>query len=153
MRKVLAAVLTLPLLAAAANAQYGQGQYDQRQYDQRQYDQRQYDQRQYGRTQYDPQRHRQFYNGAYEGGRGGEYGYDRDGRYTQYDDRNRDYHRGGIGPGKGAAIGGAGGAVLGAIFGGGAKGALIGGAAGAGIGAIVGKENQNRQRNREYQPY
>jgi hypothetical protein len=46
-------------------------------------------------------------------------------------------------------IGGAGGAILGAIFGGGLKGSIIGGAAGAGIGAVVGKEHQNTTRRRE----
>lgn len=61
-----------------------------------------------------------------------------------YDDRyDRDYYEhkahSGIGPGKGAAIGGVAGAALGAVFGGGAKGALIGGAAGAGVGALAGK--------------
>ena len=71
-------------------------------------------------------------------------------RHRYHDDRNQ----GGIGPGKGALIGGAGGAILGTIFGGGAKGALIGGAAGAGVGAIAGKAHQNK-RNRDYRerPY
>jgi hypothetical protein len=67
----------------------------------------------------------------------------RQGDYERYshDDERRHHHEdeGGIGPGKAALIGGAGGAALGAIFGGGLKGALIGGAAGAGIGAIGGK--------------
>ncbi len=75
---------------------------------------------------------------------------------TDYDRRYHGddgyYHQGGIGPGKGALIGGAGGAVLGALFGGGAKGALIGGAAGAGIGAVVGEAHQNNER-REHYPY
>jgi hypothetical protein len=66
-------------------------------------------------------------------------------RRHYHDDRNQ----GGIGPGKGALIGGAAGAALGAIFGGGAKGALIGGAAGAGVGAITGKANQD-SRDRDY---
>lgn len=95
--------------------------------------------------------HDRFNHGAYQGGRYGNYGYDRNHRY-----RNDDYdrHHGGIGPGKGALIGGAGGAVLGAIFGGGAKGALIGGAAGAGIGAIAGKANADSRHRREYyRPY
>ena len=70
-------------------------------------------------------------------------GYDR----RRYHDDDR--HRGGIGPGKGALIGGAAGATLGVIFGGGAKGALIGGAAGAGVGAITGKAHQDR-RDRDY---
>ncbi len=71
-------------------------------------------------------------------------------RRRYHDDRNQE----GIGPGKGAIIGGASGAVLGAIFGGGAKGALIGGAAGAGVGALAGKANQDRRR-RDYRdrPY
>ena len=67
-----------------------------------------------------------------------------------YDRRYNDRHdQGGIGPGKGALIGGAGGAALGALFGGGLKGALIGGAAGAGVGAIAGKVHQDNQR-RDY---
>jgi hypothetical protein len=66
-----------------------------------------------------------------------------------YDRRYHDRHdQGGIGPGKGALIGGAGGAALGALFGGGLKGALIGGAAGAGVGAVAGKIHQdNKQRD------
>src|ERR1700694_1903924 len=51
---------------------------------------------------------------------------------------------------KGALIGGAGGAVLGAIFGRGLKGTIIGGAAGAGIGAAVGEANQNNRRRDDY---
>jgi hypothetical protein len=81
-----------------------------------------------------------FYRGAQ---RNHPYNNDYDRRH--HDDRNR----GGIGPGKGALIGGASGAVLGTIFGGGAKGALIGGAAGAGAGALVGKAHQDR-RDRDY---
>ncbi|MDE1163647.1 MAG: hypothetical protein PW792_17110 [Acidobacteriaceae bacterium] len=81
-----------------------------------------------------------FSDGARRGGRGGSYNRGNDRGY--YDHR----HDGGIGPGKGALIGGAGGAALGAIFGGGVKGALIGGAAGAGIGAIAGQANQNSRR-------
>jgi hypothetical protein len=76
------------------------------------------------------------------------------GNYDQYsrDDERRHKHDngGGIGPGKAALIGGAGGAALGAIFGGGLKGTLIGGAAGAGIGAIGGKlaeGNNDKDRN------
>lgn len=87
--------------------------------------------------------HNDYYNGAYRGGRG-DYYY---GHRHSYDDRY-EHHSGGIGPGKGALIGGAGGAALGALFGGGAKGALIGGAAGAGIGAIAGKEHQNHEREK-----
>jgi hypothetical protein len=91
----------------------------------------------------------QFYNGAKRGAHGGNYG---GGNYHHgndqyYDNRNQ----GGIGPGKGAAIGGAAGAVLGAVFGGGVKGSLITGAAGAGIGAIIGQSAQdNRDRNNYY---
>jgi hypothetical protein len=68
-----------------------------------------------------------------------------------YDRQRYRHHRsdeGGIGPGKGALIGGAAGAALGALFGGGLKGALIGGGAGAGVGAIAGKANQdNKERD------
>jgi hypothetical protein len=84
----------------------------------------------------------QFQRGAYNGGRGGDYGYASHGHY----DANERYHPNGIGPGKGAAIGAAGGAVLGALFGGGLKGAVIGGAAGAGVGALAGKAHQSNQR-------
>ena len=93
------------------------------------------------------QRHDQFYNGVQTGGRGGNY----------YNQRDRDWDRrhrrdqGGIGPGTGALIGGAGGAVLGAVIGGGLKGTIVGGAAGAGIGAILGQANQDSKRNRR--PY
>lgn len=63
------------------------------------------------------------------------------------DNRGHWHHRsGGIGPGKGALIGGAAGAGVGALVGGG-KGALIGGAVGAGGGAIAGKANQNHRDN------
>jgi hypothetical protein len=89
--------------------------------------------------------HNQFDRGAYQGGRRGDYGHD----YRHYSDY--DEHRGGIGPGKGALIGGAGGAALGALFSGSAKGAIVGGAAGAGIGAILGKQAQdNRDRRYHY---
>ena len=83
---------------------------------------------------------RDFYNGARD-----RHPYnDNYDRRHHYDDRNQ----GGIGPGKGALIGGAGGAALGALFGGGLKGALIGGAVGAGVGAVAGKVHQdNRQRD------
>ena len=87
------------------------------------------------------QHHDDFYRGA-----------QRHHPYNDNYDRRRyhdDRHEGGIGPGKGALIGGAAGATLGVIFGGGAKGALIGGAAGAGAGAITGKANQDR-RDRDY---
>ena len=89
------------------------------------------------------QRRDQFYNGVRDGGRGGNY----------YNQRDRDWDRrhrrdqGGVGPGTGALIGGAGGAVLGAVIGGGLKGTIVGGAAGAGIGAILGQANQNSKRN------
>ena len=106
------------------------------------------------------QSHQQFNSGAYEGGRGGEYGNEHDRRYDEYDRQyhgNGNYygdpryrHDNGIGPGKGALIGGAGGAALGAVFGGGAKGAIIGGAAGAGIGAVLGQHAQTERREREY---
>jgi hypothetical protein len=94
-----------------------------------------------------PRRDRdRFYQGAQRGVRGGNYGYDR-GRH--YRDDHRD--QGGIGPGKGALIGGAAGAALGAVFGGGVKGALITGAAGAGVGAIFGGVAQsNRDNNDRY---
>ncbi len=89
-------------------------------------------------------RNSNYYSGMHDSVRQGDYA-----RYSR-DDENRHHHdSGGIGPGKGALIGGAGGAVLGAVFGGGLKGTLIGGAAGAGIGAIVGKTAQNdRDRRR-----
>lgn len=110
-----------------------------------------------GHAQYDQQRHGQFYQGAYQGGRDGRYdegrnynrngNYNRDGNYNRGDDR---YHGHGIGTGSGAAIGGAGGAVLGAAFGGGLKGSLIGGAAGAGIGAVAGHAHQQSQKRNYY---
>jgi hypothetical protein len=88
-----------------------------------------------------------FYNGASRGVHGGNYGNDR----RHYDDNRYQNNQGGIGPGKGALIGGAAGAVLGAAFGGGVKGSLITGAAGAGIGAIIGKSAQdNRDQNNYY---
>jgi hypothetical protein len=91
-----------------------------------------------------------YYNGMRNGSRGGNYYNDRDRPY--HDDHRRD--QGGIGPGKAALIGGAGGAVLGAVFGGGLKGTIIGGAAGAGIGAVVGQANQNKRDNDRYRrPY
>jgi outer membrane lipoprotein SlyB len=87
----------------------------------------------------------QFYNGANRGVRGGNYG---GGHYHDHDRYQQ--NQGGIGPGKGALIGGAAGAVLGAAFGGGVKGSLITGAAGAGIGAIIGKSAQNNRENNNY---
>jgi hypothetical protein len=92
------------------------------------------------------QRRDQFYNGVRDGGRGGNY-------YNQRDrDRDRRHRRdqGGVGPGTGALIGGAGGAVLGAALGGGLKGTIIAGAAGAGIGAVLGQANQNSKRDNRY---
>jgi hypothetical protein len=85
-----------------------------------------------------------FYQGASRGVHGGNYGYDHGRHY-----RN-DNNQGGIGPGKGALIGGAAGGVLGAVFGGGVKGSLITGAAGAGIGAIIGGVAQNNRDNNNY---
>ena len=91
-----------------------------------------------------------YYNGVRNGGRGGNYYNSHDRPY--HDDHRRD--QGGIGPGKGALIGGAGGAVLGAVFGGGLKGTIIGGAAGAGIGAVVGQAAQNKRNDNNYhRPY
>jgi hypothetical protein len=91
-----------------------------------------------------------YYGGVRSGGRGGSYYNNRDPRYNYHDD----HRQGGIGPGKGALIGGAGGAVLGAVFGGGLKGTIIGGAAGAGIGAVVGQAAQNNRNNNNYhRPY
>jgi hypothetical protein len=91
-----------------------------------------------------------YYNGMRNGTHGGNY-------YNNHDRPYHDDHRrnqGGIGPGKGALIGGAGGAALGAVFGGGLKGTIIGGAAGAGIGAVVGQAAQNKRNNDNYRhPY
>jgi hypothetical protein len=94
----------------------------------------------------------QFYEGARRGAQGGNYG---QGNYHggnhRYDDNRYDSrNQGGIGPGKGALIGGAAGAVLGAAFGGGVKGSLITGAAGAGIGAIIGQSAQNNRDRNDY---
>jgi hypothetical protein len=86
------------------------------------------------------------------GARGGNYYNDRDRHYN--DNYHNDHRQGGIGPGKGALIGGAGGAALGAVFGGGLKGTIIGGAAGAGIGAVIGQAAQNKRNNDNYhRPY
>ncbi len=62
------------------------------------------------------------------------------------------YHHGGIGTGKGALIGGAGGAGIGALAGGG-KGALIGGALGAGGGALVGHQVAHNRHQRQRRAY
>jgi len=93
-------------------------------------------------------RHDNYYRGMDRQVRRGDYG-----RYSRDDDRRHhhdDRHDGGIGPGKGALMGGAGGAALGAIFGGGLKGAIIGGAAGAGIGAIGGQLAQGKDDHRRH---
>jgi hypothetical protein len=112
---------------------------------------------QYGdnRNYQNGRRNSNFNGGLREGGRGGDY-YDRRHANDGYDQRyqqNDGYYRqrqGGIGPGKGALIGGASGAVLGAVFGGGLKGTIIGGAAGAGIGAVIGQAHQNNERQDDY---
>jgi hypothetical protein len=92
-----------------------------------------------------------FNSGLRNGARGGSYYNGQDDR-RYHDDHYRN-NQGGIGPGKGALIGGAGGAVLGAVFGGGLKGTIIGGAAGAGIGAAVGGVAQSNRRDRYGRPY
>jgi hypothetical protein len=95
-----------------------------------------------------------YYNGMRNGTRGGNYYNNRDPRYNNNNYYHDDHRQGGIGPGKGALIGGAGGAVLGAVFGGGLKGTIIGGAAGAGIGAVVGQAAQTKRNNDNYRrPY
>lgn len=77
-------------------------------------------------------------------------------RRNYYRDSHGHWHKrhSGIGPGKGALIGGAAGTGIGALVGGG-KGAIIGGAVGAGGGALAGKANQNNRRNdaRRYDEY
>jgi hypothetical protein len=108
-----------------------------------------YGQQQNRDQHYNNRNNQNFYNGVREGTRGGQYSDPRH-AHDGYDDRyyQNQHHQGGIGPGKGALIGGAGGAALGALFGGGLKGTIIGGAAGAGIGAALGEANQNsRDRN------
>jgi hypothetical protein len=95
---------------------------------------------------YNQHNNQNFYNGVRQGGRGGHYDHG-----GHYDDRHyQQPKQGGIGPGKGALIGGASGAALGAIFGGGLKGTIVGGAAGAGIGAVLGQANQNSKNNNYY---
>lgn len=128
----MAAVLCVPLMASTAMTSSGQYNNGRGQYQ--------------SHGQYENRgQHQNFNRGAYEGGRGGDYsGHDR-----RYDDYDRRYHQGGIGPGKGALIGAAGGAALGAVFSGSAKGAIVGGAAGAGIGALLGQHAQN-ERERRY---
>lgn len=76
-----------------------------------------------------------------------------DDRYDRERYRDRDDHRGGIGPGKGALIGGGAGAVIGGLLGGGLKGALIGGGIGAGGGALLGKANADKRHDRDYRDY
>ena len=123
----------------------------------------------------DSHNNQRFYQGVRTGGRGGQYsdpryenrqydnryngGYNNGSYSNQYNNRqynNRQYNngyysnQGGIGPGKGALIGGAGGAALGAIFGRSLKGTIVGGAAGAGIGAVVGEVHQKNQQNQYY---
>jgi hypothetical protein len=94
-----------------------------------------------------------YYNGVRNGGRGGTYYNNRDPHYNDRNYYHDDHRQGGIGPGKGALIGGAGGAVLGAVFGGGLKGTIIGGAAGAGIGAVVGQAAQDKRDDHYHRPY
>jgi hypothetical protein len=94
-----------------------------------------------------------YYNGVRNGARGGNYYNDRDPHYNYNGNYHNDHRQGGIGPGKGALIGGAGGAALGALFGGGLKGTIIGGAAGAGIGAVVGQAAQNNRDKNYHHPY
>jgi hypothetical protein len=94
-----------------------------------------------GRNQHDQKQN--YYGGMHNSVKRGDYD-----RYSREDDRRHNYNSGGIGPGKAALIGGAGGAVLGAVFGGGLKGTLIGGAAGAGIGAIGGKLAQGNDHDK-----
>lgn len=96
-----------------------------------------------------------YYNGVRQGSRGYN---DRDDqryadRHHRGDNNYRQPNQGGIGPGKGALIGTAGGAALGALFGGGLKGAIIGGAAGAGVGAVAGKVHQDNRNNQDYRDY
>ena len=93
-----------------------------------------------------------YYNGMRSGARGGDYYNSRDRHYNN-NSYHTDHRQGGIGPGKGALIGGAGGAALGAVFGGGLKGTIIGGAAGAGIGAVVGQAAQNNRDNKYHHSY
>jgi hypothetical protein len=97
---------------------------------------------------------RGYYDGLRQGSRG--YNDQADRSYAEKHHHGDNYdqrpHEGGIGPGKGALIGGAGGVALGALFGGGLKGALMGGAAGAGVGAVAGKVHQDNQE-RDYRDY
>lgn len=101
----------------------------------------------------DSHNNQRFYQGVRTGGRGGQY---YDPRYENREYNNRQYdngyysNQGGIGPGKGALIGAAGGAALGAVFGRSLKGTIVGGAAGAGIGAVVGEVHQKNEQNQYY---
>lgn len=88
------------------------------------------------------ERNQNYYNGMHSSVQKGDYG-----RYSRDDERRHHHDSGGIGPGKAALIGGAGGAALGAAFSGSLKGTLVGGAAGAGIGAIVGKLAEGNDHN------
>ncbi len=103
-------------------------------------------------AQYGQQRNN-FYNGARDGGRSGNYDH-HDDHGNGYDDRYRGddgrYQGHGVGTGRGALIGGGVGAAAGAIFGGGLKGALIGGGAGAGIGAVAGHAHQQNMKRDYY---
>ncbi|MGI4758459.1 MAG: hypothetical protein ACRYGF_16615 [Janthinobacterium lividum] len=98
-------------------------------------------------AQYNGYRNNGGYSNGYRSTRPYDDRYDRR-RYGN--DRRYDDHRGGIGPGKGALIGGGAGALLGGLLGGGLKGALIGGGVGAGGGALLGKAHQDHQRDRDY---
>ena len=106
------------------------------------YDQNGYDRYGYNRDGYSRNGYNQYGRDQYGRTQAGS-------RDNRYGDRTYRTDQGGIGPGKGALIGGAGGAILGALFGGGLKGSIIGGAAGAGIGAVVGKEHQTTERRRD----
>ncbi len=90
-------------------------------------------------------RHDSYYQGMRGRVRQGDYGRD---PHNDRRVRSRSDQGGSIGPGKGAIIGGVGGAVLGALFGGGLKGTIIGGAAGAGMGALGAKLAQDESRNK-----
>jgi len=93
------------------------------------------------------QSRRSYYQGMHNQVRRGDYN-----RYSR-DDERRHHHEsgGGIGPGKGALIGTAGGAALGAIFGRSMKSTIIGGAAGAAAGAIGGAiADHDNNRNHQH---
>lgn len=136
-RKILIAPLLLGLTALPVSAQHdSRGNDAQRGHSTRQSDNNSY------------------YSGMRDGGHGGNYDHNsgehyREGYHGYYGNEDNGYRHqdNGIGPGKGALIGGAGGAVLGALFGGGLKGAVIGGAAGAGVGAVAGAAAQDHRRD------